>query len=196
MLSGSNLFLARNHDSACCLLATLFSKKCSVLYYCVSWKCWFWTRLPSHTMLGPCHQGMARPQVAHGRDGFQIWRLAATTLNKESRTAGMVLHLGGWAGADILTPYENSILWNVTQMRKKFWLENLKGRDCLGGLGIDGRIILKWIRKKLSSVKHFLRYYKSIFIATVQIALLWLSVFSSLSENVFIYGIIKPVNFC
>jgi hypothetical protein len=27
----------------------------------------------------------------------------------------------------------------------KFWLENLKGRDYLGDLSVDGRVILKWI---------------------------------------------------
>jgi hypothetical protein len=30
---------------------------------------------------------MARPQVAAGGDGLQIWRVAANTLNKQSRTA-------------------------------------------------------------------------------------------------------------
>jgi hypothetical protein len=25
----------------------------------------------------PCHHGMARPQVVHGGDGLQIWRIAA-----------------------------------------------------------------------------------------------------------------------
>jgi hypothetical protein len=33
-------------------------------------------------------------------------------------------------------------------MHVKFWLESLKGRDYLGDLAIDGRIILKWIRGK------------------------------------------------
>jgi hypothetical protein len=30
---------------------------------------------------------MARPQVVHGGDGLQIWRVAANVLNKQSRTA-------------------------------------------------------------------------------------------------------------
>jgi hypothetical protein len=32
------------------------------------------------------HHGMARPQVADGGDGLQIWRVAANILNKQSRT--------------------------------------------------------------------------------------------------------------
>jgi hypothetical protein len=35
----------------------------------------------------PCHHGMARPQIADGGDGLQIWRVAANILNKQSRTA-------------------------------------------------------------------------------------------------------------
>jgi hypothetical protein len=33
---------------------------------------------------------MARPQVADGGDGLQIWRVAANILNKQSRTADKV----------------------------------------------------------------------------------------------------------
>jgi hypothetical protein len=33
----------------------------------------------------PCHHGMARPQVADGGDGLQVWRVAANILNKQSR---------------------------------------------------------------------------------------------------------------
>jgi hypothetical protein len=31
---------------------------------------------------------------------------------------------------------------------KAFWLKSLKGRDHLKDLGVDGRIILKWILGK------------------------------------------------
>jgi hypothetical protein len=33
------------------------------------------------------HLGMARPQVADRVVSLQVWRLAANTLNKQSRTA-------------------------------------------------------------------------------------------------------------
>jgi hypothetical protein len=41
----------------------------------------------SHVKWVPCHHGMARPQVADGREGLQIWRVAVNILNKQSRTA-------------------------------------------------------------------------------------------------------------
>jgi hypothetical protein len=34
-------------------------------------------------------------------------------------------------------------------MHKKFWTENLKGRGHVEGLDIDGRIILRWLLRKL-----------------------------------------------
>jgi hypothetical protein len=40
----------------------------------------------THVMWAPCHHDMARPQVADGGDGLQIWRVAANILNKQSRT--------------------------------------------------------------------------------------------------------------
>jgi hypothetical protein len=44
---------------------------------------------------------MARPQVADGGDGLQIWREAANILNKQSRTAdkGWPSSLGVGRGA-------------------------------------------------------------------------------------------------
>jgi hypothetical protein len=50
----------------------------------------------SHVKWVPCHHGMARPQVADGGDGLQIWRGAANILNKQSRTADS-LGVGRWA---------------------------------------------------------------------------------------------------
>jgi hypothetical protein len=34
----------------------------------------------------PYHHGMARPQVADGEDGLQIWRVTSNILYKQSRT--------------------------------------------------------------------------------------------------------------
>jgi hypothetical protein len=35
----------------------------------------------------PCPDSMARPQVADGGNGLQIWRVSENILNKQSRTA-------------------------------------------------------------------------------------------------------------
>jgi hypothetical protein len=40
-----------------------------------------------HVKWVPCHHGMARPRVADGGVGLQIWSVAANMLNKQSRTA-------------------------------------------------------------------------------------------------------------
>jgi hypothetical protein len=37
----------------------------------------------------PYHDGIARPQVAGGGGGLQIWRVAASILNRQLRTAKM-----------------------------------------------------------------------------------------------------------
>jgi hypothetical protein len=42
----------------------------------------------------PCHHGMARPQVADGKDALQVWKVAANILNKQSRTADK-----GWSSS-------------------------------------------------------------------------------------------------
>jgi hypothetical protein len=45
---------------------------------------------------------MARPQIADGGDGIQLWRVAANILNKQSRTAdgGGPSSLGVWRAAN------------------------------------------------------------------------------------------------
>jgi hypothetical protein len=36
----------------------------------------------------PCHEGMACPEDTDEGNGLQVWKVAATMLNKQSRTAG------------------------------------------------------------------------------------------------------------
>jgi hypothetical protein len=59
-----------------------------------------------HVRWVPCHHGMARPQVADGEDGLQIWRVVANVLNKQSRTAdtGWSSSLGVGRGANNSSP--------------------------------------------------------------------------------------------
>jgi len=37
-----------------------------------------------HATLASCHHGMVHSQVVDGEEVFQIWRVAANTLNKQS----------------------------------------------------------------------------------------------------------------
>ena len=39
-------------------------------------------------------------------------------------------------------------VWGRGEAYTGFWWGNLRERDCLGGPGIDGRIILRWIFRK------------------------------------------------
>jgi hypothetical protein len=59
-----------------------------------------------------CHYGMARPRVADGGDGPQIWRVAASILNNQFPTVEKGgLQLGGWErGTEDLG--FGRILWN------------------------------------------------------------------------------------
>jgi hypothetical protein len=50
-----------------------------------------------HVKSARCHNGMARPQVADGRNGLHIWRVAANILNKDGRTRNK-----GWASSVLL----------------------------------------------------------------------------------------------
>jgi hypothetical protein len=49
--------------------------------------------------MGPCDYGIARPPVADGGDGLQIWTVAAKEQNKQSGITDMWLSssMGGWA---------------------------------------------------------------------------------------------------
>jgi hypothetical protein len=56
----------------------------------------------------PCHHGVARPHVAGGEDGLQIWMVAANILNKQYPTAEK-----GWSSHCKKKTY--TLLRNVTQ---------------------------------------------------------------------------------
>jgi len=56
-----------------------------ILYVCKTW---------CHVKWVPCHHGIARPQVADGREGLQIQRVAENILNKQSRTVDK-----GWSSS-------------------------------------------------------------------------------------------------
>jgi hypothetical protein len=58
----------------------------------------------------PCHHGMARPQVADGGDGLQIWRVAANILYeyKQSQTADKVWSSSWGLGVGLTTPYREN----------------------------------------------------------------------------------------
>jgi hypothetical protein len=59
-----------------------------------------------HVKWVPYHQGMARPQVANGKEGLQIRRVAVNIPNKQSRAAdkGWSSNLGVGRGACIPSP--------------------------------------------------------------------------------------------
>jgi hypothetical protein len=69
----------------------------------------------------------ARPQVANGRDGLQMWRVAVNILNKQSRTAdkGRSSSLGAGRGA------KNS------HRKTSYFLRNI-GRGKKGAQGFSG----------------------------------------------------------
>jgi hypothetical protein len=70
-------------------------------------------------MLGgpPCHYSMERPRVADGKDGLQLWRIAANILNKQPR-----INDKGWSsslrvgrGANNPSPQKTNSLRKATQ---------------------------------------------------------------------------------
>jgi hypothetical protein len=57
----------------------------------------------------PCHHGMARPQVVDGGNGFQVWRVAANIVHKQSRAARKEVR----RRANNSLPLKNILLQNV-----------------------------------------------------------------------------------
>jgi hypothetical protein len=83
---------------------------------------------------------MARPRVADGGDGLQIWRVAANILNNQSRETDK-----GWSSS--LRGLTNQLLRNVyTQPRT--WTDPMERPRQRKDQNIDGRLILEWIIEK------------------------------------------------
>jgi hypothetical protein len=57
--------------------------------------------------VGSCHHGMARPTVAGGGYGLQIWRIAANVLNKQSRTADK-----WWSSTRVYRKFSGLAIWS------------------------------------------------------------------------------------
>jgi len=68
---------------------------------CVIYFVFIWLDSPCYA--NPCHHGMARPRLADGKDGIQIWRVAADILNKQERTAD-----SGWSSRFGFGPVANN----------------------------------------------------------------------------------------
>jgi hypothetical protein len=66
---------------------------------------------------------MARPQVADGGDGLQIWRVAANILNKQSRTAD-----SRWSSS-----LEMGVVLTTSHCKKKICYEMLQRPSDLDG---------------------------------------------------------------
>jgi hypothetical protein len=83
---------------------------------------------PGHVKWVPCHNGLARPQVAGEGDILQILRVAANTLvlNKQSRTVDKELSSssGVGRGTNSSSPYKNKL---VTKCHKgpRTWTDSL-----------------------------------------------------------------------
>jgi hypothetical protein len=79
---------------------------------------------PFHVKWVPCHHGMARPQVADGEDGLQMYWVEANTLNKHSWTADKVWssNLGVRLGANDSSLEKKRLLRNVTQRIGLGWI--------------------------------------------------------------------------
>jgi hypothetical protein len=83
-----------------------------------------------HVKCIPCHHGMARPRVADGGGGLQIWRVAANISVKQSRTAHK-----GWSsslglGVGLTTPHLKEIILirnvrQVLRLGKILWINDL-----------------------------------------------------------------------
>jgi hypothetical protein len=71
---------------------------------------------------------MARPQVADGGDGLQIWRVAANILNKQSRTADKRWSSSLGLVVGLTTPHRKNKFVTKDHKKPRTWTESLDKR--------------------------------------------------------------------
>jgi hypothetical protein len=71
---------------------------------------------------------MARPQVADGGDGLQIWRVVANMLNKQSRTADKKRPSSLELGVELTTPHHKKLSVIKCYMGPWIWTDSLDQR--------------------------------------------------------------------
>jgi hypothetical protein len=73
-----------------------------------------------HVKWVPCHHGMARPQVAVGGGGLQVWRVAANILTS-SRGRPRSGPLAWGLGVGLTTPHRKSKLVTKDHKKPRTW---------------------------------------------------------------------------
>jgi hypothetical protein len=86
---------------------------------------------------------MARPHVADGGDGLQIWKVAANIINKQSRATdkGWASSLWIWGGANNSSPEKKiNLLGKFIRslgLGRILWINALSQIDRMGWYGLD-----------------------------------------------------------
>jgi hypothetical protein len=104
-----------------------------------------------HVKWVPYHHGIACPHIADGGQGFQIWRIPANILNKQSRTADSWLSSLGigrranphYITSDLLrnvqqSPGPGQILWHDLSTRN--WVGKAYGMHVRNGKSVQGLV--------------------------------------------------------
>jgi hypothetical protein len=68
---------------------------------------------------------MARRQAADEHEGFQIWRVAANILNKQSQTADKMWSFSFGLGLNVTNPHRKNKLVTKCHKGPEYWIASL-----------------------------------------------------------------------